>query len=131
MALKANWFGYSAPFYDNGNVLPFQTDERLIKNDLLQLLLTSPGERFMRPNFGTGINNFTFENINNARLNQLRDNIINSIKANDKRVIVRDVTINNAGSNNVIINIQVSLTASPLNTFTVEIALKNLLSDGE
>lgn len=56
------WFGYNPPFIGGQqNVLSRQEDLRLIKNDLLQLLLTVPGERVHRPNFGSPIRQTLFD----------------------------------------------------------------------
>lgn len=86
--------GFNPPFYRPGNVMPAQTDLRLIKNDLLQLLLTSPGERVMRPDFGSPIPRFVFEPGDENALNRLRSGIIQSIAKWEPRVSVRDVVIN-------------------------------------
>jgi hypothetical protein len=50
------WFGFNPPFIGGQQkVMSRQEDLRLIKNDLLQLLLTVPGERVHRPTFGSPI----------------------------------------------------------------------------
>jgi len=41
----------------------FQT---LVRQNFKMLILTSPGERVMEPEFGVGIRNFLFENFNNS-----------------------------------------------------------------
>jgi phage baseplate assembly protein W len=88
----ASVYGYNPPFYDGKySILPRQEDERLIKNDLLQLLLTVPGERYYRPNFGVGIRNYLFDPLDPTMLNQLRVNILNQIGINEPRV--RDVKV--------------------------------------
>ncbi len=37
------------------------SNEEVIRDDLMQLLLTEPGERVMRPDFGVGLNRLLFE----------------------------------------------------------------------
>jgi hypothetical protein len=89
------YYGFNAPFLGgSGGVLSRQVDEKLIRNDLLQLLLTSPGERVMRPTFGTGIRTFVFENITDQSINDLQSNIMDAIAANEPRVTATQVTIN-------------------------------------
>ena len=60
----ATYFGQNPPFVGGAEkVLSRQEDIRLIKNDILQLIMTSPGERVHRPNFGTAVR----ETISNTR----------------------------------------------------------------
>lgn len=88
------WFGYNAPFIGGPEgVMSRQTNERLIRNDLLQLLLTSPGERVMRPEFGTGIRRFVFEDFSDESLDALRENILDIIAKYESRVNVTEVKL--------------------------------------
>lgn len=47
----------------------------LIKQNLKMLVLTSPGERIMEPEFGVGIRNYLFENFNNTIYKEIDTNI--------------------------------------------------------
>ena len=49
------------------------------KQNLKNLLLTSPGERVMIPDFGVGIRNFLFENESNEVIARLQNRIANQI----------------------------------------------------
>ena len=105
---RPRWFGINAPFFGGlQKVFSRQTDERLIKNDLLQLLLTVPGERVMRPDFGTDIRNTLFENIIPEELDNLRSNIIERIAQFDSRVNISDVLIegDTGGDNSIAIKV--------------------------
>lgn len=99
--MPAVFFGNNFPFYDSTFVLPLQTDERLIKNDLLQLLLTSPGERVKRPNYGTLIRNFAFEPMTVDAFNTLRDSIETAVKVFEPRVVLRDIVFTTTPENNL------------------------------
>jgi phage baseplate assembly protein W len=100
---RARWFGINAPFLGGAqNILSRQVDERLIKNDLTQLLLTAPGERVMRPTFGTRIREFLFENVITQDLEDLRQNITNQIESFEKRVTVTDVFVESDPDNNLL-----------------------------
>lgn len=126
---KSTYFGYTMPFVSSAGILPLQADERLIKNDLLLLLYTIPGQRVMRPGFGTPINAFPFEIASNENLSLLRDAIITAIKANEPRVIVRDVIVSESVKPNLLnVSILVSLAATPNTTFDVAVQLN--LSEG-
>ena len=49
--------------------------ESLIRQNLKMLILTSPGERIMEPEFGVGIRNFLFENFNDMTYNTINQKI--------------------------------------------------------
>jgi phage baseplate assembly protein W len=69
-----------------------------IKADLLQLLLTNPGERVMIPDFGTPLRNLLFEQ-NTANLAQnAKTMIIEAIRSWEPRIAVRDITVKNQGT---------------------------------
>jgi len=102
----ATWYGFNAPFLGGPEkVLSRQTDERLIRNDLLQLLLTSPGERVMRPDFGSPIRKFVFENMTAADLTKLENDILETIRNNEPRVV--PTSIKTEAQDNNILNIKV------------------------
>lgn len=90
---KAIFYGFSAPFVRGNAILPMQADERLIKNDLLQLLMTIPGERVMRPEFGTSLRLSTFEPSDNILLEQIRESIVAAISRYETRVIVDNLVV--------------------------------------
>jgi len=83
----ATYFGYNAPFMGGTQrVLGKQEDQRLIKNDLLQLLLTLPGERVHRPTFGTSLRATVFDQFTDGVLRDLRSNIQTAIEAQEPRI---------------------------------------------
>lgn len=97
---KSTYFGFNPPFYRNGQVMPVQTDERLIKNDLLQLLLTSPGERDFRPDFGTELRRSMFEQIDNFQIDRIKNSIATSISKFEPRVRVSEIFVERDDNNN-------------------------------
>ena len=88
------FFGFNPPFFGGSqNILSRQEDERLIRNDMLQLLLTAPGERVMRPNFGTIIRSSLFEPMDTLQIDALKANIRAQIVKFESRVLVSDIVI--------------------------------------
>jgi len=100
------FYGFNSPFMGGKEkVLSRQVDEKLIRNDLLQLLLTAPGERVMRPDFGSPIRPFLFEQMTAADLSTLKDGIITAIEKFEPRVTVTDVTIESNDNGVLIITV--------------------------
>lgn len=120
--MKATYFGFNPPFLSAGGVMPVQTDERLIKNDLLQLLLTVPGERAFRPGFGSPVKPALFDPLDQFSVNQLRNGILETISANEPRVIVRDIRIDSKADDNLVkVSLFASLTITPNIQFQIDI----------
>ena len=57
-----------------------KTLKDVIKQNFKMLVLTSPGERPMMPDFGIGLNNFVFEQISNETLDNVTEKIIEQTK---------------------------------------------------
>lgn len=92
--MKAQVYGFNPPFIGGPqNVLSRQEDAQLIKNDILQLLLTIPGERVMRPEFGVNLRNAVFEPGDRVTLTNLEQEIIDAIGRYEPRIILLDVAV--------------------------------------
>ena len=68
----------------------FTTKEQ-VKSNLINLLLTSPGERLMNPNFGVGIRNLLFEQIIDKE--QITNRIIDGAQSHIPEVDITNVFI--------------------------------------
>lgn len=121
---KALYFGFNPPFLTDSTILPLQSDERLIKNDLLQLLLTVPGERIFRPNFGTDIRSSLFEPSDDNTYSDIKQSIVTAIANFEPRVKLTKVEVAPAADENIIVvQIFASLTLDPNRILTVELKL--------
>ena len=121
---RSTYFGFNPPFLTSTQVMPLQTDERLIKNDILQLLLTVPGERAFRPDFGTDIKSTLFEPIDTISTDDIRDTIVQALDKFEPRVILNDIIVEAKPDLNLInIVLNCSLTTSPNLQFTLELNL--------
>lgn len=116
------YFGFNPPFVGGQQkYLSRQEDERLIKNDILQLLLTIPGERVMRPDFGVNLRNVVFEQLDDITLDSLRDDIISAINLNEPRINLLSLSlIPDAENNGLTINFAFNLRADPSATLNFE-----------
>jgi len=120
----AIWYGFNAPFLKDGSVLPMQQDTKLVKNDLIQLLLTNFGERVMKPALGSPIPSLQFENVVDADLALIRDAIITNIGRYEPRVTVVDLIIKPKQDDNMlIINLFGKVNLKPNNKFNIQIGV--------
>jgi hypothetical protein len=62
-----------------------------IKESILQILGTRPGERFMNPEFGSKLNDLVFEQNDEVLKGLIRHYVIDAIKKWEKRVIISGV----------------------------------------
>lgn len=89
MAEAPIYFGYNPPFFGgHQNILSKQSGDRIVKNDLRQLILTSIGERVMRPKWGTIIKKLLFELITDELIQEAEANINEMIGLYEPRVSV-------------------------------------------
>lgn len=90
----AFYYGFNPPFVGGReNVLSRQEDEQLIRNDILQLLLTSPGERVMRPTFGAGLRKVVFEQNDDFVEQTVRNSILEALNNYEPRVTTTTLTV--------------------------------------
>lgn len=79
-------------------ILAQKTDVDQIKADLLQLLLTNPGERVMLPDFGTPLRTLIFEP-NDAIIEiEARKLIAEAIKKWEPRVEINNIEVSSAAN---------------------------------
>jgi phage baseplate assembly protein W len=65
----------------------------LVKNNLKQLLNTTPGERVMLPNYGIDLKKFLFEPLDERTFTSIRREILNGIKTYASEVSVTKLTV--------------------------------------
>ena len=68
------------------------TEHEHIQESIVQILGTGPGERFMRPEFGSRLKSLVFEANDEVLKGLIRHYVIEAIKQWEKRVIVTGVT---------------------------------------
>ena len=97
------FFGATAPFVGGAqNFMSRQVEDQLVKNDLLQLLLTLPGERVMRPTVGAGIRDFLFDQGDQTTIERVRIAITNAIQKFENRVTLSSIEIDPNMDDNVL-----------------------------
>lgn len=121
---RSTYFGFNPPFFRAGRVMPVQTDERLIKNDLLQLLLTAPGERVFRPDFGTALRKSTFEPMDTFTVNSIKTSMARTIAQFEPRVKTSEIIIERDDVNSQLnIHVFAALTIDPNRILELNISI--------
>ena len=72
--------------------------EEDIRQSILIILETSPGERVMRPNFGCGIHDLVFEAIDSTAIQRIRSVVTEALRRCEARIDVLNVTVEEAAT---------------------------------
>ncbi len=74
--IKARYaVGVNLPFSSPSVFTSNYLTKDAIKNNLINFFLTEPGERYLNPNFGSGLRSFVFEQITEDNMNLIEDKI--------------------------------------------------------
>jgi phage baseplate assembly protein W len=113
--------GYSIPV--PGADIRASFDLAAITNSLQNLFGTSPGQRFLFPEYGLDLRPFLFSPINEANGNVLGNKIFATISTWEQRVGVKNVQVNlDPDNNQYVINIIIEIPSLNLTT-TINTAL--------
>lgn len=94
MTAVVNFRGIRFPFSVGSQGFPAAaTNDDLIKQSLVQIVLTHPGERYMRPAFGCGAMSFVFEPIGGQLTAYVKETVMSSIAQYEPRVRVTRVDV--------------------------------------
>jgi hypothetical protein len=126
-----NNIGINFPFVDSakGYYLDMTvTDADEIRANLMHLLLTNKGERFMMPNFGTDLIKYLFEPMINKTFSDLKLEINDTVKKFIPNLQVDDIIIDetNLDEHMVIVTIKYTTTDGTYNQSSeLTIPIKN------
>ena len=124
---KDRFIDFDLKFTKTGDAphgLAVKRDINAIRQSLVNLILTRPGEKGFSPNFGTNIINLLFENLDPVQMIRIQEDVRDSIQEFEPRVefVGLDLDTNNMDSNMVSINIQFRLVnEQTLREITVEL----------
>ena len=99
--------GVGVQFIENGIFTSTYTTKDQTKNQLINYILTNPGEVLFNPTYGSGIRLILFEP--NIDLDSLAENLKEGISNNVQNIVVKNVSANSDGNNNVLISINYSI----------------------
>jgi len=112
--------GIGITFQENSVFTSTITTPQQVKNQLINYILTNPGERFFNPAFGSGIRALLFEQ--SVDLDSLSDTLRDNIERYVQNINVKEVNVT-AGESN---DINISITYSVLNiTDTINVTITN------
>ena len=94
--------GLDLPFNANGVFRSTYQSKDAIKVNLVNYLLTNPGERIANPTFGAGLRAFVFEQITDGNLEFLEDKIQEDITNNIPNVNLQNVSVTGTPDQNTI-----------------------------
>jgi len=75
------------------NQLVLLKNQDSIKQGLMNLILTNPGERLFNPYYGSGVTGSLFENFTPFTVEDITSNIINSARSFEPRVTIQNLQI--------------------------------------
>ena len=86
-----------------------RTGRQAVKSNLTFLLSTQKGEVLYKPNFGTNIGQFLFEQLDDQTIQDIKNEISSAVQLNMKGVSIDTITVNqNDETNRVEIQIEFS-----------------------
>jgi phage baseplate assembly protein W len=85
--------GVNIPFNAPGVFFSNFYTKDAIKNNLINFFLTNPGDRYLNPLFGGGLQSFIFEQITSGELDSLKEDISSKIAFFFPSVQVEELTV--------------------------------------
>lgn len=112
--------GVSLPFNGSGVFNSTYTTRDQIKSNIINYVLTNPGERVFDPSFGFGLIRYIFNNLEPINIKNLEDDLSQSLESIFPNVTINNVTLIPIYEQNAI-NIQIvySILNSPPETINI------------
>lgn len=86
--------GINFPFTKSSTALPAPaSDSDLIRQSLIQIIMTGKNERVMRPDFGSGVLRFVFENNDDLLEELIRAEVTSAVGRFEPRVALQDILV--------------------------------------
>jgi phage baseplate assembly protein W len=92
--------GFSFPLSGRAVFNPTYTTKDAVKTNLINWLLTNPGERVFKPNFGANLRSFIAEGINDGTTSALEQRITDGITTNFPSIEVLSMNFDNQTDRN-------------------------------
>ena len=87
-----------------------------VKNNLVNYLLTNPGERIQNPTFGAGLREYIFTQIETGNFDFIKKDLQTKINANFNNIRLEEINVfQNENENTININIDYSIPNTGIN----------------
>ena len=108
--------GVNLPFSEPGVFTPnFQTRDA-VKNNLINYLLTNPGERLENPTFGAGLREYIFNAINTENFDFIKENLQDKIDQNFNNIEILSINVGrNVNENTINVSINYKIPNTGIN----------------
>jgi len=117
--------GVSLPFSGRSVFNSTFTTRDAIKTNLINYFLTARGERVFNLNFGAGLRNFLFTNINQNAVSSLRSSVEEDLRIYFPRVQVRDLRlVGNPDLNTVRFSLKYAVVDTNINNEEINIDIE-------
>ena len=88
----------------------------MVKQNFKMLLLTTPGERVMEPDFGVGLQKYLFENFSESTFAKIERNILKQVKIYLPAVAIEEVFFTAMDENANALSVRIKYAIPNLNT---------------
>ena len=102
---KSATIGVAFPLDENNLFYGTENIKKQVRSNLINILLTIPGERINLPKFGVGLKNYLFEN--NINLNILKERIKLQLRKHLPRITLEGIKIDRKEDNEHVISLTV------------------------
>jgi len=99
--------GWNFPVAQTGGQTEMAQYEEDVRQAVLIVLLTNPGERMMRPTFGAGLNDFLFEPINPTTMSTIEQRVEDALIDWEPRIDVISVSVTPDASSKATLRIDI------------------------
>jgi len=108
--------GVDLPFSGPIAFIPNYQTKDAIKNNLINYLLTNPGERIENPSFGAGLRQYIFSQITNNNLEFIQEDLQGKINTNFPEISLDFVEVlQSVNANTIQVNINYSIPNTGIN----------------
>lgn len=90
------------------------SEDEDIREAILIILNTVPGERVMRPEFGCGIHNYVFSVVNSSNLSMIENEIVKALTLYEPRIVIDNIKaeVDSSDAGRLLINIDYTVASS-------------------
>lgn len=113
-----------------GGLAYTESTQRIVEQQIIDIVATADYERIMNPHYGAGVPNFLFAsiltNLLTAKAEEVRDRLKRSVQLAD--IVSVDMSPSSTGASTVVLDIRYTISPSPT-VFSVQHTVSGLITD--